>query len=310
MSLLLKHYSLNRHETVRGWKEHQHAHPCLKIRVGGKLLPIEEDKREPKCAIMKISLVVARESKRLAQPHTSCLGGGRKWIETMDGLYESLTHNNITRQWAVLGSHWVLHCALQTSSSLGMSSYCHFLKPGCGFLDQAATGGPFSSCERRKPSFWGLQGTRHLALVDRESVELMESNKTTPSPGLIHWSACQHADNPPHAQNWTFRPPPPWRNSLSFSRSKSSYSLSVSTNWVQNMQVLCPLPTLVPSSGSCFPASQSANERIYFPSPPPCPFPVSSQCKSSTFNTCSYQQFRDHSWSFLSGPRYPTTTWG
>lgn len=78
MSLLLKHYSLNRHETVRGWKEHQHAHPCLKIRVGGKLLPIEEDKREPKCAIMKISLVVARESKRLAQPHTSCLGGGRK----------------------------------------------------------------------------------------------------------------------------------------------------------------------------------------------------------------------------------------
>lgn len=75
MSLLLKHYSLNRHETVRGWKEHQHAHPCLKIRVGGKLLPIAEDKSEPKCAIMKISLVAARESKRLAQPHTSCLGG-------------------------------------------------------------------------------------------------------------------------------------------------------------------------------------------------------------------------------------------
>lgn len=75
MSLLLKHYSLNRQEAVRGWKEHQHAHPCLKIRVGGKLLAIEEDESEPKCAVMKISLVAVKESKLLAQPHTSCLGG-------------------------------------------------------------------------------------------------------------------------------------------------------------------------------------------------------------------------------------------
>lgn len=167
MSLLLKHYSLNRHETVRGWKEHQHAHPCLKISVGGKLLTIEEDESESKCAIMKISLVAAKESKQLAQPHTSCLGGGRKWIETMDGLYESLTHN-ITQQWAVPGSHWVLHCALQASSSLGMSTFCHFLKSGCGFLDQAALCGPFSSCGRPKPSLWWLQGARHLALADRD----------------------------------------------------------------------------------------------------------------------------------------------
>lgn len=99
-----------------------------------------------------MSLDAARESKWLAQPHTSCLGGGGKWIETVDGLYESLTHKHITRQWAELGSHWALHGALQASNSLGMSSYCRCLKPSWWFSDQAAPGGPLSPCERHQPS--------------------------------------------------------------------------------------------------------------------------------------------------------------
>lgn len=96
-------------------------------------LTIEEDESEPKCAVMKISLVAAKESKQLAQPHTSCLGGWQKMNRNHGWL---IWVSYITQQWALLGSHWVLHCALQTSSSLGMSSYCHFSKSGFGFLDQ------------------------------------------------------------------------------------------------------------------------------------------------------------------------------
>lgn len=104
MSLLLKHYSLNRHETVRGWKDHQHAHPCLKIRVGGKLPMIEEDESEPKCAVMKISLVAGKESKWLVQPHTSCLGGWQK-INRNHGWLIWVSYSQ--QHYSAVGSAWI-----------------------------------------------------------------------------------------------------------------------------------------------------------------------------------------------------------
>lgn len=77
MSLLLKHYSLNRQETVRGWRGAP-ACSCPLEDEGWRQTPHDrsgEDESEPKCAIMKMSLDAARKSKRLAQPHASCLGG-------------------------------------------------------------------------------------------------------------------------------------------------------------------------------------------------------------------------------------------
>lgn len=119
MSLLLKHYSLNRRETVRGWRGASVCSFLLKDK-GWRQTPCWrrwENEHEPKRAIKKMNLGVARESNDLLSLTQAAWRGGGQRMETMGVLYESLTHKNITVQWAVLGSHWVNMASLASCSA-------------------------------------------------------------------------------------------------------------------------------------------------------------------------------------------------
>lgn len=117
---------------------------------------IGEDESEPKCAIMKMSLDAARESKRLAQPHTSCLGGWWKMNRNHGWLiWVSYSQKHYSAAGIVLGSHWVTGgCALRPPNT-------HFTGNGILLPLLKARLVGFQSCQLWVDLCLHVRGTSH-----------------------------------------------------------------------------------------------------------------------------------------------------
>lgn len=196
----------------------------------------------------------------------------------------------------MLGSHWVMGSLALCSANIqfpGNQLLLQLLKPGWQVFRPGCSRWNFVSLWEAPAIIWGLQGTRHLASVDREMVKLMESKQSSPSSGPQDWFTAQpvniQATHPCSELNLLALKSALWRTSASFPRPKppTQNSKSIQIGGKTLMQVLYPLSTVVSSSGSCFPTSQSTDERTYSPSSLSSPFPLSSRCKSSTLAATS-----------------------
>lgn len=212
----------------------------------------------------------------------------------------------------MLGSHRVMGSLALCSANIqfpGNQLLLQLLKPGWQVFRPGCSRWNFVSLWEAPAIIWGLQGTRHLASVDRERVKLMESKQSSPSSGPQDWFTAQPVNM--QATHPVLRIEPPGLKVCSLEdlsqlpqakslllRILSPYKLGQNINASALSFIHCGLQLwqLFPSF------TEHWWENIFsFSSILPLPTLFSVQ----KLNTCSYQSFRDHLRSCLPGQATP-----